>query len=95
MNRMNQQETTYSSVFVIVCKTRNPAETNFTKRAGKGGEMNWTSAQGHRQGGFRVVQLNHLHFNDIHIQIFATTQLASFPGSPHVACFTLVHFAQN
>ena len=31
-------------VIVIVCKTGNLAETNFTKRAGKGGVMNWTSA---------------------------------------------------
>ena len=37
---MNQQGTTYSSVIVIVCKTGNLAETNFTKRAGKGGVMN-------------------------------------------------------
>ena len=35
------------------------------------------------------------HFNDIHIQIFATTQLAWFPGCAHVACLTLVHLAQN
>ena len=33
-----------SSVLVIVGKTGNLAETNFTKRAGKGGVMNWTSA---------------------------------------------------
>ena len=26
------------------------------------------------------------HFNDIHIHFFANTQLASFPGSPHVVC---------
>ena len=37
----------------------------------------------------------HFHFNDIHIQIIATTKLASFPGSAHVACLTLVHLAQN
>ena len=30
--------------FNVLCKTRNLAETNFTKRAGKGGVMNWTSA---------------------------------------------------
>ena len=41
---MNQQETTYSSVLVIVCKTGNLAETNFTKRTGKGSVMNWMSA---------------------------------------------------
>ena len=40
--------------------------------------------QGCRQGGFRGFQLNSFHCNDIHIQIFANTQLASFPGSPHV-----------
>ena len=41
---MNKQETTYSLVLVIVCKTGNLAETNFTKRAGKDGVMNWTSS---------------------------------------------------
>ena len=41
---MNQQETTYCSVLVIVRKAGNLAETNFTKRAGKGGVINWTSA---------------------------------------------------
>ena len=29
---------------MIVCKTGNLAETNFTKRTGKGSVMNWTSA---------------------------------------------------
>ena len=55
--------------------------------------------QGRRQGGggggFTGVQLKPPFSNDIHIQIFATTQLVSFPGSPHVACLTLVHLAQN
>ena len=41
------------------------------------------------------VQLKNPFSLDIHIQIFATTQLVSFPGSPHVACLTLVHLAQN
>ena len=39
----------------------------------------------------RGVQLNPpFHFID-----FATTQLASFPESPHVAFLTLVHLSQN
>ena len=42
--RMIKQETIYSSVLVIVCKTGNLAETNFTRQAGKGSVMNWTPA---------------------------------------------------
>ena len=52
--------------------------------------------QGRRQGGSAEPLLS------LKIQIFATTQLASFPGSPHVVSrvpdslvLTLVHLAQN
>ena len=40
----HQQETTFSSVPLSACKTGNCAEMNFTNRAGKGGVVNWMSA---------------------------------------------------